>query len=53
MGTTHSIHFRKEDEEIREYMEQLHEDGPFRSRSHVVVVALEQLQDQKTENILI
>lgn len=50
MANRANISFKDSDEDVWEFMEDMHENGPFRSRSHVVVYALEKMQDEYNED---
>lgn len=50
MANTANISFKEEDEDIWEFMEKQHEEGPYRNRSHVVVEALSIMKDQDRED---
>ena len=50
MGHTANVSFKEEDEDVWEFLEEQHEDGPYRNRSHVVVEALKRMQDMDEED---
>lgn len=50
MGETANISFKEEDRDVFDFMEEQHEEGPYRNRSHVVVEALKQMRDMDEED---
>lgn len=50
MGKRANISFKDDDEDIWEFMEDMHENGPFRNRSHVVIHALEKMEEEYDED---
>jgi Arc/MetJ-type ribon-helix-helix transcriptional regulator len=46
MGKRASVSFRDDEEELWEWMEEMHEDGPYRSRTAVMIKALEVLKEE-------
>lgn len=45
-----NISFKDSDEDVYQFMEDMHENGPYRNRSHVVVEALKLLQEEHDED---
>lgn len=41
------------DDELEEWMEEQHEDGPFRNRSHVVEEALKRMREDDGREVLV
>lgn len=50
MGKSANVSFRDDDEEVWEWMEDMHENGPYRSRSHIVVAALREKMERAGED---
>lgn len=50
MGKSANISFRDDDEDVWEWMEDMHRNGNFRSRSHVVVYALRKMKERSGDD---
>lgn len=50
MSKRESISFQDGDEDVYEFMEDMHKNGPFRNRSHVVVYALKKMMEEYDED---
>lgn len=50
MGNTASVSFTDDDEEVWNWIEDKYKNGPFRSRSHVIVWACEQAMHSSDDN---
>lgn len=52
MGKTASVSFRNDEEDLFEWVEEMHEEGDYRSRSAVIIkciqIAKEELDDSET-----
>lgn len=49
MGKRVSFSFRNEEEDLYEWLEEQHEDGKFRTRTDVIITALEQMRKREVE----
>lgn len=50
MAERETVSFQDGDEDVYEFMEDMHENGPFRNRSHVVVHALQKMMEEYDED---
>lgn len=47
MGKTATISFRDDDEDVWRWLEEQHKNGTYRSRSHVVVEAIQEKMERE------
>lgn len=52
MSKTANISFREDEKDLYEWMEYMHNEGRFRSRSAVVVEALRRMKDDEEEEVV-
>lgn len=46
MGKRASVSFREDEEDLWDWVEKMHDDGPYRSRSAVFIAAVEELKEK-------